>query len=261
MSYQRLLQQIVGVALITLILVGCGAPAVTLMPTATPTVTSIPTSTPTPTITPIPTPTPIPLPEVTGVLTGRALGERPGPDRLISYTFRGEDEDEEVDYEGGEPLAQARVVLCQFTDEKICTVQPHLTALTDEEGVFHITDVRPGRYAVLYNGSGKEQTEWGGLEIDFTVEEKMTVLNSIFRSLDVETLSACALYAVGMIQFSGYLYSEDFDLAFVLIDDEPVSVDVQTDATIDLSVWSTRGEECEIPNTLSLQENKVNIDH
>ena len=53
MSYKKLLQQVIGVTLVTLLLVGCGAPAATPMP---PTPTPVP-----PTATPVPpTPTPIP---------------------------------------------------------------------------------------------------------------------------------------------------------------------------------------------------------
>ena len=66
MSRQKLLQQVIGVTLVVLFLVGCGAPAATPEPpTSTPippTATSVPsTATPTP-VPPTATPTPVPTP-------------------------------------------------------------------------------------------------------------------------------------------------------------------------------------------------------
>ena len=69
MSYQKLLQQMIGVTLVVLLLAGCGAPAATPtpvpptpMPTPTLTLTATPTPTPTLTATPTPPPTPTPTP-------------------------------------------------------------------------------------------------------------------------------------------------------------------------------------------------------
>jgi hypothetical protein len=64
MSYQKLLQQMIGVTLVMLLLVGCGAPAATPTPVVI-VVTATPQPTPTPivivvTATPQPTPTPVP---------------------------------------------------------------------------------------------------------------------------------------------------------------------------------------------------------
>ncbi|MBC8265113.1 MAG: carboxypeptidase regulatory-like domain-containing protein [Anaerolineales bacterium] len=68
----------------------------------------------------------------------------------------------------GEPLAGALVILCQSSDEKTCVINSTLTALTDNEGKFHIADVEKGEYIVLYNGSGEKQSAWEGMKIDFT---------------------------------------------------------------------------------------------
>ena len=143
------------------------------------------------------------------------------------------------------------MILCQFTGEKTCTVRSSLTAVTDAEGKFHIPDVEPDRYAVLYNGSGEIQARWEELTIDFTPVQRQgipSVGQGILKGLGVKSLSGCALKihiaSATDISESGYLYSEDLDLAFILVEGEPVSVNVQGETTINLSVWSTREGDC-----------------
>jgi hypothetical protein len=228
MNHKRLLTMVAGLTSAVLLLVACGAPTPTATPTSTPTSTSTPTLTPTPTPMATSTPTPTPMPWVAGELINQATGE---------------------------PLVGARVVLCQFTGERICTMRSNLTAVTDEQGKFHIADVQPGEYVVLYNGSGEMQAGWEGLEIDFG-EKGSGVFVSIGESLGVSELSQCAFllygYGFGLVG-SGYLYSEDMDLAFILIEDDPVSVDVRGGTDIKLSVWSTREGECDDENFDPLQ--------
>ena len=155
----------------------------------------------------------------------------------------------------GEPLAGARVVLCQFTGDKTCVVQPNLTAVTDEKGKFRIPDVESGKYVVLYNGSGEKLVEWDELEIEFTpVQGQMgpSVIQGILKSLGVRSLSGCATQITigGMDDFreSSYLYVKKLDLALILVENEPVSVKVGGKETINLSVWSTQEEECDNEN-------------
>ena len=219
MKHNSLLSQTISLTLVAVLAVACSALRSGPTPTPTPTPTPMPTSTPTP----IPSPTPTPMPWVAGTLTNQATGE---------------------------PLAGARVVLCQFTGERICTIQLTLTAVTDEQGTFHIADVQPGEYVVLYNGSGQERAEWEGLEIDFG-EQGSGVFASIGESLGVNELSQCAflLYGRGLsFVGSGYLFSNAMDLALILIKDDPVSVTVREGTTTNLSVWSTRAEECDDEN-------------
>ena len=159
-----------------------------------------------------------------------------------------------INQASGEPLGGARVFLCQFIGEKVCTVRPDLAAITDKEGKFRIPNVKQGKYGVLYNASGKELTEWEGLQIDFTpVDAGLPVIAGIFESLGIETpLSGCAMHlgivGLGKTTESGYIYSEELDLALILIESNPVSVNVRGSTTINLSVWNTRKGECNEKN-------------
>ena len=228
MSRSKLFKKMFSLTLLVLVLAGCGgAPAKSTA-----------------------TPTPIPSPKIEGTLTNQASGE---------------------------PLVGARVVLCQFTDEKVCTVQPDLTGITDEEGRFHVADVGLGRYVVLYNGSGEKRTEWQGLQLDFTPIQVhlgfpfgmgYSVLLGIIENNNLEGKhSGCALQMEiekNATKDSGYLYFDKMDLAFILVDSEPISVDIQAATTINLSVWNTRDEDCDNENfepitggTLSLMPTEV----
>lgn len=248
MSYQKLLQQMIGVTLVMLPLVGCGAPvamptpdrvatgvaeaeaiAATLTaeaPTTTP--TAIATDTPVPTETPTPVPptaTPTPAPHVEGSLLNKDTGE---------------------------PLAGARVILCpKGTEETACVIDADLTSVTDSDGQFKITDVLPGEYVVLYNASGEIRPEWDGMELEYSPvstfsDPAPTNINHLMRSLGVSSLSTCeAYYEVvdGNLVVSGYLYADSADLAFIFFNGDLVYVTVQDGSgRIALRVWDTENE-------------------
>jgi hypothetical protein len=156
------------------------------------------------------------------------------------------------------PMKGAQVILCRVSGAKTCVIDINLTALTDSEGEVHIAEVKRGKYIVLYNSSGEKQSKWEGVEIDFTpVQPRGTNLlpvgQGILESLGASSLSVCALQAdlewnssgqARAVSESGYLYFPDSDLAFILVESEPVSVNVRGETPINLSVWSTREREC-----------------
>lgn len=228
MNRKRWLSHPIGLMFVTLLLVAC----IPIQSAPTPTSTPIPpastatlTPAPTPTATNVPTTTP--SPQLSGALTNQATGGF---------------------------LAGARVVLCQLTSEKVCIVRSDLTAVTNDKGVFLISGAQPGKYVVLYNGSGQKRAEWDGLKIDFTPVQVTGAGSSVMRafaqSLGVKTLSGCAfsivIKGINKIGESGYVYSEDIDLAVILIESEPVMVNVDGGKKpVTLSVWNTRKSECD----------------
>jgi len=138
--------------------------------------------------------------------------------------------------------------------EKACTVQPDLTAVTDAEGKFVVPNVNSGEYAVLYNSSGDQRTEWLGLDIHFVPvqgEVAAPLTWGIVDWLGVEA-SACnfqvSITGLGTPVESGNLYFRDLDLGLILVESEPVSVNAQAGTVISLSVWSTQDEECDTVN-------------
>jgi hypothetical protein len=170
------------------------------------------------------TPTPTPLPKVTGTITNQA---------------------------NNEPLVGARVVLCQLVGAKTCTVLSDVTAIADADGKFVIPDVDPGKYIVLYNSSGERQAKWSDLKIDFApvqLEESESITWGIVDSVGVET-SICdfglVLTGLGSTAESGILFFKDLDLALELVENDPISIDVQKETAVNLSVWSTQDEECD----------------
>jgi hypothetical protein len=126
MSNRKLLQQMIGVTLVALLLVGCGAPAAT--PTPVP-----PTSTPTP-VPPTPTPVPptsTPVPTtgtIIGVLIDQATGE---PFTDISL----------------KPFAQEKVII-DGTEMWREVLPDYEEVVPDEQGAFILSDVPPGTYSI-----------------------------------------------------------------------------------------------------------------
>lgn len=139
MSRLKLLQQLSGVILITMLLVGCGGSAATPVSEA-----------PIPTATPVP-PTSTPTPEVTtGIVQGKLIGA-----------------------ESQQPLTGAAVVLCLVVGEKTCVLQADLVSISGEDGKFELTEVLPGSYVVLYDPSAKASSSWkeiDGLEMILKLE-------------------------------------------------------------------------------------------
>ena len=164
MSYERLLQQMIGVTLVALFLAGCGAPvatptpvpptATTALPTPMPTATSTPmatatfTPTSTPTNTPTSTPTPVPT---TGSVEGRLIGR-----------------------DTQQPLAGASIVLCEITGDFKCILHADLTATADTEGWFTVKEVPPGQYTVAYTEA--ENSAAVSFEDGFTIAVPFRIL-------------------------------------------------------------------------------------
>jgi hypothetical protein len=163
MNYQKLLQQMIGVTLVMLLLVGCGTPAtiptpVVIVVTATPqptltpappTATPVPptatptplppTATPTP-VPPTPTPTPsIPAGTIRGVLINAVTGEP-----LSGYLELMLAWEAEQDPSGGEITN----IKAPFIDGKV--YQP---IVVDEKGAFTLSNIPPDKYLlILYVG-------------------------------------------------------------------------------------------------------------
>lgn len=169
MSHQKLLQQMIGVTLVALVLIGCSAPAATPTPvqpkdttvtstrapadTSTPRATATCTHTPTPIPTSTPTPTPVPT---TGSVEGRLIGR-----------------------DTHQPLAGAFIVLCEITGDFTCTLHADLTATADEEGWFTVGEVPPGEYTVAY--AEAENSAAVSFEDGFSIAVPFKVLEGSLR--------------------------------------------------------------------------------
>jgi len=233
----------IGVTLVMLPLVGCGAPAAMSTPDRVATgvaeakavaatlTAEAPTSTPTAiaTDTPMPTETPTPVP--------------PTATTAVPYV-----EGSLINRDTGEPLAGARVILCpKGTEKTTCVIDTDLTAVTDSDGQFKITGVLPGEYGVLYNTSGEIRPDWDGIELDYssttTFSDTQINIDRLMTSLGVSSLSTCeAGFEIvdGNLVVSGYLYADSVDLAFIFLSGDLVYVTVQDGSgRIDLEVWDT----------------------
>ena len=74
-------------------------------------------------------------------------------------------------------------------------------------------------------------------------------MRGIAKSLGEASLSVCALHSTfdlntEVVEESGYLYSPKWELAFILVKNKLVSIEIQGETTISLSVWNTRKGEC-----------------
>lgn len=139
MSRKRLLQHMMGLALVLLLLVACGI----LQPTPTP----IP---PSPTPTPVPpTATPTPVPPY-GHIVGRIIGA-----------------------DTGNPLADLQIILCLLPseiegEEYACTLQAAPMARSDASGAFEFLKVPDGSYVLMYGDPDELVStvdEWEGIEV------------------------------------------------------------------------------------------------
>jgi hypothetical protein len=255
MSNQKLLQQMIGVTVVMLLLVGCGAPAATLVPPASTPTPVPPTPMPVPpTLTPTPLPpTPTPVPP-TATLTPIPPTDTPTPvPPTYTPTPAPHIAGSLINKDTGEPLAGARVVLCpKGSEETACVIDAELTSVTDSDGQFNITGVRPGEYVVLYNASGEIRPEWDGMELEYSPvttagssDSLDSLLNiyKLMKSLGVSTASNCEAYlhiVDGNLVVSGYLYADSMDLAFIFFDGDLVYVTVEnTVGRVDLAVWDT----------------------
>lgn len=138
MNRQTLLQLMVGLTLVLLLGVGCGAP------TATPT-RVLPTLTPTP-VPPTATPTPE-IGSVRGVLIGR---------------------------ESNKPIAGAYVLLCAVIDqaapEPECLLRASLATVTGTDGRFELASVPQGSYLIVYGLSDEAKGNpqaWDGRSVHY----------------------------------------------------------------------------------------------
>jgi len=145
MSHRKLLQQMIGVTLVMLLLVGCGAPGSTpVPPTSTPTPIP-PTATPVPpTLTatlPPPTPTLTPIPtSTTGIIRGRlvhhesknALGDR----AVLLHPAQIEESTGRTAIPMGDQV---------YLGTQLVVVSE---TRSDEQGFFVFDEVLPGSYAL-----------------------------------------------------------------------------------------------------------------
>ena len=148
MSHKRLLQYMMGLALVLLLLVACGV----RQPTPTPVP---PTSTPTPvpptaTLTPVPpTATPTPVPAY-GHIVGRTIGA-----------------------DTGNSLADLQIISCLLPseiegEEYACTLQAAPMARSDASGAFEFLKVPDGSYVLMYGDPDELVStvdEWEGVEV------------------------------------------------------------------------------------------------
>jgi hypothetical protein len=206
------------VTVVALLLSACGTLGTPIPPTETP----IP-----PTATPIPpTDTPKPAPGIEGSL---------------------------INKETNQPLGNARLVLCQQQDESSCTVKVDLTALTDADGQFKITDVPNGKYAILYNASGNSfQSDLNDKILDYSPERRSTDrgipnVYHLLESLGVSSASLCNAFYEDVnenLVISGYVYAESTDIGFIFVGGDMIYVTIDDSLEkLDLRVWDTQNKD------------------
>jgi hypothetical protein len=165
------------------------------------------------------------------------------------------------DKDSGEPLVGARVVLCvKEPEQPVCVINNELTSMTDSNGRFEITGVAPGDYVIIYNISGEIQSEWDGIELEYSPVHEASDptpgnVAHLLKSLGISTARLCEAYwqvVDGNLVISGYVYVEPVDLAFISYDGDLVYATVENGSgKIDLSVWDTANEDnCDDANRL-----------
>lgn len=215
-----------------LTLTACSA----LSPESTPTLTSTPiptatqlppTSTPEPTATPTPSPTPsstpTPPPQVIGSL---------------------------IDADDDTPLVGASVILCPQESSSSCCIDTSMSALTGENGEFVIEVPRFGDYVLFYNLNGDVRDSWNNLCFDFpavsgTFLSVQDSLRSMWRGMKEGPMSTCFMMWGGKAGWSTYVHSGMQSLAFVWMNDRPLSVAYgEGGGEINLAVWNYTSQTC-----------------
>lgn len=144
MNRKMLLQGMLGLMLVVLLLVGCGAPTAT--PTPVPTATPYPTYTPVPTATPYPTYTPVP--EMTPYPTYTPLPPTPTTGQVSGVL---------VNLGTGQPMAgiDLELMIAEETATGVAfhfgEASPHTE--TDSSGAFVFKDVPPGSYGLAFSSA------------------------------------------------------------------------------------------------------------
>jgi hypothetical protein len=160
-----------------------------------------------------------------------------------------------MDKDTDQPLGNARIVLCQQQDQSTCKVKAALTSVSDGNGKFKILDVPNGKFAILYNATGKSFP----LEIDqilnYTPEATapssgVANLDNIMKSLKISSISLCnAYYEVvdGNLVVSGYVYAKSLDVGFIFMKGDMLYATIDNaPASLNLRVWDTKNaDKCE----------------
>jgi len=173
MCRKRLLQHMMGLALVLPLLLACGI----LQPTSTP---IPPTITPTP-IPPTATPTPVPT---YGHIVGRIIGA-----------------------DTGNPLADLQIILCLLpseieAEEYACTLQAAPMARSNSSGAFEFLEVPDGSYVLMYGDPDELVStvdEWEDIEV--TTGRPCT--NSISGNTYVCQIPESAFWEEGGVYIAG----------------------------------------------------------
>ncbi|HLF67287.1 MAG TPA: carboxypeptidase-like regulatory domain-containing protein, partial [Gammaproteobacteria bacterium] len=161
-----------------------------------------------------------------------------------------------INKETNQPLGNARLVLCQQQDESTCIVKVNLTALTNADGQFKITDVPNGKYAMLYNASGNSfQPDLNNKILYYSpkttsADPGVGNVNHLMKSLGVSTVSLCNAFCEvvnGNLVISGYVYAESTDIGFIFVGGDMIYVTIDdSPAKLDLRVWDAQNKDkCE----------------
>jgi predicted small lipoprotein YifL len=154
-----------------------------------------------------------------------------------------------IDKDTDQPLGNARVELCQQQDQSTCMVKADLTSVSDGNGKYKILDVPNGKFAILYNASGKSLPLEKLQILNYTPEAAapssgVANLDNLMKSLKISSISLCnAYYEVvdGNLVVSGYVYASSLDVGFMFVKGDMVYATIDNSpASLNLRVWDTQ---------------------
>jgi hypothetical protein len=182
--------------------------------------------------------------------------ESPAPELSVSGTVINKDTDELIN--------NVLLILCRKQDESSCIVDTDLTSTTDEKGEFIISGIESGTYALLYSVSGNIPSDLNNTVLGYSPKSTSASpgpgnVNNLMKSLKISSLDTCnAVYEVvnGNLVVSGYVYSDDADLAFIFLSGDLIFVTI-TDApvTMAIRIWDTKNKDHCDGEFKPLQEN------
>jgi hypothetical protein len=133
-----------------------------------------------------------------------------------------------IDVKTKKPVSKARVILAhKETGKPECIINTSLSAISNDNGEVHITNVPKGEYVIFYNISGKLSDKLKDKIVGYDpvlkpnlggTSDQPGYLENIARTLGCPiTLMAPANFEVvkGNLVFDGYLFAEQLDLGFI----------------------------------------------
>jgi hypothetical protein len=156
----------------------------------------------------------------------------------------------------GEPFEAGRVILCRKTGEHTCVISVGLAAEVGSGGAFNFEYVEADNYVFLYNPTGAIRAEWDLKTVDFTPDENTeAVLSTLNSNLGSSGTVAMCLSAgsmvfdasgnLNLVDTTGYMYYRGLELGLALVNDQPVTFTISSNAPLEAVAWSVREDECD----------------